>query len=71
MLRYLFIGLLVYLLYKFIFEFLIPVARTTKDIRSKMNAFQQQANQNMNQPPRPEPETRPKGGDYIDYEEIK
>jgi hypothetical protein len=70
--------LLLYILYKLIFDFIIPVYQTTRRVKKqfgemnakmqeKMNAFNQQ--QNAQQPkPKQEPvET----GDYIDYEEIK
>lgn len=68
---------LIYLLYKFIFDFIIPIYQTTKkvkkqfeDMHSKtqeqMNKFEAQTAQQTkaNQP-------QPKQEEYIDYEEIK
>lgn len=67
---------LIYIIYKLIFEFIIPVYRSTKkikkqfgDIQSKMqndmNAFQ-----NRQKPPQPEPSVK-KDEDYIEFEEVK
>jgi hypothetical protein len=67
---------LIYLLYKLIFDFIIPVYQSTKkikkqfgDIQSKMqsdmNNFQNRQNQ-----PRQEPAPN-KNGDYIEFEEVK
>jgi hypothetical protein len=67
---------LIYILYKLIFDFIIPVYQSTKkikkqfgDIQSKMqsdmNTFQDRQNQ-----PRQEP-TKTKDGDYIEFEEVK
>ncbi len=69
---------LIYILYKLIFDFIIPVYQSTKkikkqfgDIQSKMqqdmNAFSKQQASAANQPP---PE-KSKEGDYIEFEEIK
>jgi hypothetical protein len=68
---------LFYLLYKFIFEFVIPVFRTTRQVQKKMNEFQQNMNKhaesshtsstNTEKPP----VSKPKSDDYIDFEEIK
>lgn len=68
---------LFYLLYKFIFEFVIPVYRTTRQVQRKMNEFQQNMNKQAetnrtsstnNEKP---PVSKPKSDDYIDFEEIK
>ena len=68
---------LFYLLYKFIFEFVIPIFRTTREVKKKMNEFQQNMNKQaetnrtsstkMDKPP----VSKPKSDDYIDFEEIK
>jgi len=68
---------LFYLLYKFIFEFVIPIFKTTRQVQKKMNEFQQNMNKqaetnrtsctNMDKPP----VSKPKSDDYIDFEEIK
>ena len=68
---------LFYLLYKFIFEFVIPIFRTTREVKKKMHEFQQNMNKQaetnrtssktMDKPP----VSKPKSDDYIDFEEIK
>ncbi|MET6999318.1 DUF4834 family protein [Chitinophaga defluvii] len=77
LLFYLFIG---WLLYKLVFDFIIPVYRSTKQVRRQMNDIQQhmrnqyqqqqQAQQQSAQRPAPAQKVADKG-DYIDFEEIK
>lgn len=77
--RVLLIALLLYFLYQFIFRFLIPVSRAAREMKSKMNEFQTQMQQQQGfgpqQQQRPEPikqtTPEPKGGDYIEFEEVK
>ena len=78
MIRVLVIALLLYFLYQFIFRFLIPVSRAAREMKSKMNEFQTQMQQQgfgPQQQQRPEPAKQntpqPKGGDYIEFEEVK
>ncbi len=76
MIRYLLFGLLIYFLYRFIFNFIIPVTRATREMRSKMTEFQNrmQEQQHGFAPQRPEPvkeSPKAKEGDYIDFEEVK
>ncbi|MGC4100817.1 hypothetical protein [Ferruginibacter sp.] len=71
--------ILFYLLYKFIFDFLVPIYHTTKQVKQKVNEMQQhmneqagrqqQANQytSANRPSSP----KPKSDDYIEFEEVK
>ena len=71
---------LVYILYKLIFDFIIPIFNTTKTVRKQFNEMhakmQDQANK-MNQAnanataAKPTTTTASKAEDYIDYEEIK
>ncbi|MGN6399156.1 MAG: hypothetical protein ACTHMD_01805 [Flavisolibacter sp.] len=76
-LRFLFYVFLFYMLYKLVFDFIIPVYRTTKRVKKgfrEMNErMQQQAEgfqQQHAQPSKPKVEqNRP--GDYIDFEEVK
>lgn len=79
--RYILYFLLIYFSIRFIFNFLIPVIRTTRQFKSQMKQFQQ----NMQEQQRgytnnPEPgatqstsqkNTPSDKGDYIDFEEIK
>jgi hypothetical protein len=68
-----------YILYKLIFDFIIPIYNTTKKVKKQfgemhnkmqeqMNTFNQQQQNNSSQAPRGEPV---KKEDYIDFEEIK
>jgi len=72
-------GIFIYLLYKFIFGFIIPVSRATRQIKSKIREaqanqqrFQEQQNRNV---PRQEQfqkkDIPPSDTEYIDYEEVK
>lgn len=69
------IGLILYFLYQFIFRFLVPVTRAARDMKTKMNEFQSQMRQQQgfgpNAAPAETPAKQPKGGDYIEFEEVK
>jgi len=66
-----------YLLYKFIFDFIIPVYNTTKQVKQKVNEMQRNVNEQARRqqeqftaashPPPP----KSKSEDYIDFEEVK
>jgi len=70
---------LLYLLYKFIFDFIIPVYESSKKIKKQFGEMQEKMQNNMNQyqnqqkaalsSPVEKPEK--KEGDYIDFEEVK
>ncbi|HEY4110491.1 DUF4834 family protein [Puia sp.] len=79
-------AIVFYLLYRFVFNFLVPVARTTRHVRQQfrnMNDMQetmrqQQARGENQGPPqqaqsasRQRSDQKPSVGDYIDFEEIK
>ena len=78
MLRLIIELLFIYLLYKFIFELVLPVAKTTKHIKNKMNEMQKHMEEQQHykahdikkaqQSPNPKQE---KNEDYIDYEEVR
>lgn len=81
-LGFLFLVFVFYLAYRLIFDFIIPVYRTTRkikqgfrDMHQQMNQHAQQYNQGSqhNQPNQPFNQATNKGnsGDYIDFEEIK
>lgn len=68
---------ILYLLYKLVFELIIPVVKTTKkvkqqfgDLNAQMEAKmkEQQANATATKPTQP---AKPKNNDYIDFEEVK
>ncbi len=70
-------GLLIYLAYRFIFEFVVPVTKTANQLKRKMNEMQQnQAFQQHQHAGSPAPEAKsspsaPKRDDYIEFEEVK
>jgi len=76
--RYIVIAFVIYLGYRFLFHFLIPVIKTTnqvkKGFREMHEKMQQQQNGNFYQET-PQPsntnEAKPRDQDYIDFEEIK
>ena len=84
-LRYLFYGLLIYMAYRFIVGFLIPVFRTTRQVKRQFRDMQEKMQEhysgnihenqsssfnNSPQTERPAPKKSAKD-DYIDFEEIK
>ncbi len=71
---------LLYLAYKLIFEFIIPVYKTTKQMKQKMADLNQKMESQNRQNAAPSTSandnaSKTKGktvaGDYIDYEEVK
>jgi Plant ATP synthase F0 len=74
-----FLGIVFYLLYRFVFNFLVPVFRTTKHVRAQFknmqdqsaNSFQQQYARSQEQPTAPKPSSNNSMGEYIDFEEVK
>ena len=69
-------GFLFYLLYKFVFELLIPVSKATTQVKDKLKEMQeqQQAQQRQQQQEAPMQQaktTKAKDSDYIDFEEVK
>ena len=78
-LRLLFELFVIYILYKFIFEFIIPVYNTTRQVKQKMADMNQRmqqnqgtsANQQFSTPQSHAEPKRPPSEDYIEYEELK
>ena len=76
----LFYAFLVYLLYRLVFNFIIPIYRTTRQVKKSFRSMQEQMRQNSdpfgqqqaqgNQSQNKKPGTS-KVGDYIDFEEVK
>jgi len=70
MLLYLFYFFLAFMLYQLVFRFILPVYRTTKQVRRSFRDMQNRMNgDGAGQEP-----AKPKGktvGDYIDFEEVK
>lgn len=75
--RFLIYVFLFYLAYKFLFEFVLPVYRTTRQVRRGFRNMQEKMQQSaggFGQQARPEKEKQThKGrtGEYIDFEEVK
>ena len=75
MLRYIILMLIIYGLYRLIFNFIIPVIKVSNKMRKQVREFQN----NMHNPnndaetaQQSTPKTKQKTkGDYIDFEEVK
>ncbi len=77
LIKILFQLFLIYMLYKFIFNLVIPLYKSSQVMRQKMNEMNSRMkNQEMNTreqaaPPKAAPQAKVSKEDYIDYEEIK
>lgn len=72
--------LTIYILYKIIFDFIIPMYKATKEIKGKMTDMQvrmqdqqraQEAQQKQYEQDKVKQTVKPVSEDYIDYEEMK
>jgi predicted Holliday junction resolvase-like endonuclease len=77
MLRILFLLFIFYLLYKLIFDFILPVSKATSQVRKKMQEMQethmrqqQQTSSNIHEQQQARA-TAPSESDYLDFEEVK
>ena len=67
---------LIYIFYKLIFDFIIPVYQSTRKIKKQFGDIQSKMQSDMNnfqnaqKPAQPEPRQE-KEGDYIEFEEVK
>jgi hypothetical protein len=72
-------GFLIYLLYKFVFELLVPVSKATTQVKDKLREMQEQQaaqqrayqQQTQAQAQPQSPKETGKAGDYIEFEEVK
>ncbi len=67
-------GFVFYLIYKFLFEFLLPLGKVAKDIKQNVNKMKEQQTQEESYHHQTSNDTsKPKidEKDYIDFEEIK
>ena len=79
MFRFLLYFFLIYLAYKFIFNFLIPIFKTTQQVKKDVRAMHDRMNEFSNaqqkspssQTKSPDKSSKEPIGDYIDFEEIK
>ncbi len=76
--RYLLYAFLIYLAYRVVFHLIIPLYKTTKQVKKQfreMNKNMQDhihQQQSYQQTTTPQPENRKQqAGDYIDFEEVK
>ncbi len=72
--------LIIFLLFRFVFGFVIPLLTTTRQLRSKMKDMQQNARNfktntssdyNSNTREKEQKRSTPAKGDYIEFEEVK
>ncbi len=78
MLRYLFFAFLIYLAYRLVFHFIIPIYKTTRQVKKQFREMHSRMQDNMSQQqPQQQPVTpatenkKQQAGDYIDFEELK
>ena len=81
MLRYLLLAFTIYFAYRFIVNFLIPVVKTTRQVKKQFDsvreqqAYQQQEQQrHQHQEAKPSPvqkDNKASDNDYLEFEEIK
>ncbi len=69
-------GLLIYFAYRFIFGFLLPIGKATRQMRQKMQEMQQavhqqQEAQHQTTTQATQHKQSPVEGDYIEFEEVK
>jgi predicted Holliday junction resolvase-like endonuclease len=76
MFKLIFWGIIIYLIYKFVFELVLPVSKATSQMQQKikeMQETQQRQTQQTQQQTAAQPKstTSPRSDEYIDYEEVK
>jgi len=74
MIKLLFQLLCFYLLYKLIVDFIVPVYKTTRQLKSKMSEMQRKMEEQQRagfQTPKYEPKPADTNKEYIDYEEVR
>ncbi|HEV7333933.1 MAG TPA: hypothetical protein VGN63_23065 [Flavisolibacter sp.] len=75
-LSFLFYAFLLYLLFKLVVNFILPVYRTTKQVKKSFREMQQKMQEQQSaayqqQQNQPSPKKQEPLGDYIDFEEVK
>jgi hypothetical protein len=74
--KYVFYLFLAYILYQLVFKFIIPIYRTTRQVKKGFREMQERMNDHMQSPPpygpqaQPRPEEKGNLGDYIEFEEV-
>jgi hypothetical protein len=76
--KYILLALLAFITYQVVFKLVIPVYKTTRKIKKGFtemhNRMEEQMRQRQDQHTKsatPPTDTKPKAGDYIDFEELK
>lgn len=69
-LSFLFYAFLVYVLIKLVVNFIIPVYKTTKQVKKSFRNMQERMQEQQQQQPSSSQKQQPLG-DYIDFEEVK
>jgi hypothetical protein len=73
----LFYGFLLYLLYRLVFNFIIPIYKTTRQVKKSFRDMHEQMRQQtegqatQQKTQSPKNSSNSKVGDYIDFEEVK
>ena len=77
MFKYILLGFTIYFAYRFLFDFLLPVIRTTRQVKKQFDAVreQQQGFQQHQQKNSPDPaktsSSKSSSDDYLEFEEIR
>lgn len=77
--RYLLYAFLIYLAYRLVFHFIIPIYKTTRQVKKQFSEMNSRMNDYMGQQQQADQQTSPSQpenkkeqvGDYIDFEELK
>ena len=71
-------GFFIYILYRFVFEFLVPVYKATQKLKKGFRDIQEKANENAKEQQtasaasvNPNENKKEPLGEYIDFEEVK
>ncbi len=72
--KYILLGIFIYFMFRFLFDFIIPVVKTTKQVKKQFDAVREQQ-QEFNQQQQSQPSTKFTStvdkDDYIEFEEVK
>lgn len=64
--------LFLYFLYRLVFDFIIPIYRSSKKVHAHMKEMQQRMQDQLRKERQKPPQAPPKKeGEYIDYEEVR
>lgn len=74
-LKYVLIGFFLYFLFKFVVDFIIPVVRTTRQVKRQFDAVREQQQHYYQEKTTPTPSAKKSTSadqdDYLDFEEVK